>query len=472
MRLNLKIGQKLGISAAIGMALVLTLVVLSRSALERVAEANAALERAAQVVRQLTEVKIDLRDTRGLFYQGNFVTSVEAVENAVAEGDKIAGPLVQRINQLASTAALAANRERLNRAKPLVESYLAGWREGVLARRQILQGQAKLADAAAGWRAEIAKLQAVAGRLGPDAAASIDHIDGHLAEVGAALWRFAATEDERLKDQARASVDAVIRGLREFQAKEPAPQVAASISTLIKFAEQHRDLSDTMSAASALRANTIKTIAPMRVEVTKLVDESLEAASQFEASLIAQVDQAIASAESNGLILGSLTVLVLIGSTVFGFFAIGRPISRVAGVLEQLAGGDKSVDIPFTSRGDEVGETARAANVFKDNLIRMDQMAAEQKAAEARAEAEKKQAMHQMASSFEQAVGGIIGAVSSAAGQLQGAAQTMSAAAEQTNRQSVAVASASEEASCNVQTVASAAEELAASVAEIGRRGQ
>ena len=149
-----------------------------------------------------------------------------------------------------------------------------------------------------------------------------------------------------------------------------------------------------------------------------------------------------ASADTSGLILGALTVLVLIGSTVFGFLAVGRPISRIAGVLEQLAGGDKSVEIPFTRRGDEVGETARAANVFKDNLIRMDQMTAEQKAAEARAEAEKKQAMHQLAEGFERAVGGIIGAVSSASSQLQGAAQTMSAAAEQTNRQSMAVASA------------------------------
>jgi methyl-accepting chemotaxis protein len=469
MALNFKIGQKLGISAAAGVALVLTLVAVSRVSLGEIDHATHSLDRAAGVVEKMRDIKLDLRDMRGLFYQANSASSVESIDQAIGAFDKIAAPLTERIATVATTSSLADNRERMSRAKGLADGYITGWREGVAAQRSILQSQKTLTEVVDAWRSEIGKLQAASGRLGTETAGRIEQIDGHIAEARSAIWRFFSTEDERLKDQVRAGVEAAERELRELQAKE-LPQVAAAVPALVKLAEQHRALFDTVNAGVAKRAAVIKAIAPMRVEVTKLVDESVEAATKLAASLNQDVDSAVGNAQTSGLILGALTVLVMIGSAVFGFLGVGRPISRIAGVLERLAGGDKSVDIPFTARGDEVGETARAANVFKANLIRMDELAAEQKAAEARAEAEKKRAMHQLADSFEGAVGGIIGAVSSASTQLQGAAQTMSAAAEQTNRQSLAVASASEEASSNVQTVASAAEELAASVAEIGRR--
>ncbi|WP_204333352.1 hypothetical protein, partial [Klebsiella pneumoniae] len=70
------------------------------------------------------------------------------------------------------------------------------------------------------------------------------------------------------------------------------------------------------------------------------------------------------------------------------------------------------------------------------------------------------------------AVGGIIGAVSSSATELEAAAQTLTQTAETTQHLSTNVAAASEEASINVQAVASASEELASSLSEVGRRVQ
>ena len=87
---------------------------------------------------------------------------------------------------------------------------------------------------------------------------------------------------------------------------------------------------------------------------------------------------------------------------------VTRPLSVVSGVLMQLARGNKSVDVPYTARGDEIGENARAAETFKENLLRMEQLEAEQKAAESRTAAEREAAMQKMASEFEEAVGGIV----------------------------------------------------------------
>ncbi len=72
--------------------------------------------------------------------------------------------------------------------------------------------------------------------------------------------------------------------------------------------------------------------------------------------------------------------------------------------------------------------------------------------------------------SFEVTTSTMVGAVASAATELQATAQSMSDNAGQTTQQATNVAAAAEEASVNVQTVASAAEELAASIAEISRQ--
>ena len=62
---------------------------------------------------------------------------------------------------------------------------------------------------------------------------------------------------------------------------------------------------------------------------------------------------------------------------------------------------------PTPSRGDEVGDNARAAHTFKDNLIRIELMETEQKDQEAAATVRRKAEMIELADAFEFAVGGI-----------------------------------------------------------------
>jgi methyl-accepting chemotaxis protein len=161
---------------------------------------------------------------------------------------------------------------------------------------------------------------------------------------------------------------------------------------------------------------------------------------------------------------------MLIGSALFSVLSIARPIRRIGEVLLELANGNKAVKIPYTERGDEVGDNARAARTFKDNLIRIEQMEAEQKDLQAAAAAQRKVEMIKLADAFQAAVGGIVNTVSSASSQLEAAAGTLSGTAEETQQLSGMVASASEEASANVGAVASAAEEMSASVTEISRQ--
>ena len=110
---------------------------------------------------------------------------------------------------------------------------------------------------------------------------------------------------------------------------------------------------------------------------------------------------------------------------------------------------------------------AGAVQVFKDNMIEADRLRAEQAQSEARAAAQRRADMHELAGRFESAIGEIIETLGSSSTELEAAAGTLSRTADSTQELSTIVAAASEEASANVQSVASASEEMSASVAAV-----
>jgi len=168
-------------------------------------------------------------------------------------------------------------------------------------------------------------------------------------------------------------------------------------------------------------------------------------------------------------LLGVALVLAIAGFVIVRWRVVG-PIAGMTGVMRRLAGGDLTVQVAGANRRDEVGEMAKAVQVFKDGLIHVAALEEETALARAGAEAQRKAAMREMADNFEAAVGGIVGMVTASATELQATAQSMSGTAAETAGQSTAVAAAAEEAASNVGTVAAAAEELGSSVQEIGRQ--
>jgi methyl-accepting chemotaxis protein len=171
------------------------------------------------------------------------------------------------------------------------------------------------------------------------------------------------------------------------------------------------------------------------------------------------------------IIVGCIGLVVFV---VLGLFAVNlsltRPMVQMTDAMGRLANGNLTIEIPNVDRRDEIGEVAKAVQVFKDNAIRVQQLEAEQKNAEAHAAAQRKADMDELAGEFEAAVGKIVDTVSSASTELEAAAGTLSQTASSTQSLSLKVASASNQASGSVQSVASATEEMASSIGEIGRQ--
>ncbi len=118
--------------------------------------------------------------------------------------------------------------------------------------------------------------------------------------------------------------------------------------------------------------------------MTTTLDEGLDVAKDTAARAIEERReiQAFSSSVTNGM--GLVMVLLLIGSAIFGTRAIARPISRLTDGMSVLADGNLEMDVPFTERPDEIGEMARAVEVFKQNGIKVREMNAQEAALQAK----------------------------------------------------------------------------------------
>ena len=116
---------------------------------------------------------------------------------------------------------------------------------------------------------------------------------------------------------------------------------------------------------------------------------------------------------------------------------ISRPISTITEAMRQLAEGRHDIEIPSRARRDEVGEIARAVEVFKSNALRVAGLQAEQEWAKQETEREKKAAMAQLADRFEASVQRVADPwVSSSATDMKSTAQLMSDTATRARHQS------------------------------------
>jgi len=167
----------------------------------------------------------------------------------------------------------------------------------------------------------------------------------------------------------------------------------------------------------------------------------------------------------------SLSILFIIGLISMWYSRqLTNPIKKMVDTMKVLADGNNTVSVPSLERHDEIGDMAKAVQVFKENALEMERMEAEAEKNKIKAEEEKKASMNQLASNFDERTSSVIMSLTAASSQMQQTAEKMTDASERTSEISSAVAAAATEADANVQTVAAAAEELSASAREIAEQ--
>src|SRR5690606_6417761 len=119
------------------------------------------------------------------------------------------------------------------------------------------------------------------------------------------------------------------------------------------------------------------------------------------------------------------------GAMAVARWGIVKPVLAIVACLKRIADGDLTTDVVGAARRDEVGDIAKTAEVFKQNLQRVRDMEREAAEERERNAVERRNAMLALADQFERQVGQVVASVSTSATELQATSTQLSATAEE-----------------------------------------
>ncbi|MGB3471926.1 MAG: methyl-accepting chemotaxis protein [Erythrobacter sp.] len=163
---------------------------------------------------------------------------------------------------------------------------------------------------------------------------------------------------------------------------------------------------------------------------------------------------------------------------------VGGTLKEMTAEMNKLAAGDSNLTISGKQRRDEIGDMARAMEVFHRAGKRLERLGKE-RAEKARAELdeqtrlqmqkeesrhERERMLRDVADQFERTVGDVVSGVAEASTQLQTTSKMMAGTAEKSSTRAAEVSASMEEANTGATAAAAASDEFAMSIGEISRQ--
>ncbi|MEH2491984.1 methyl-accepting chemotaxis protein [Bradyrhizobium sp. AZCC 2230] len=457
-----------GFMALVVVGLVMAVVAIwnLRSVQDQVAKASAFSDSTARVLEISTHLQAIQRANLRYIYDAN-----ESAMREASERETTATELLQ----VGAKGTLSEERRKLYNDLIADIAKMKSLRDNLGdAVNEARTGKATLLPSGDELTVKMNKLSDVArAAVDEDTASLVADLESRLLLVQIANWRFLALRDTKGPANFRTNVDRASQRLAALEKSPQATELRATLAPVKSSLGIYKSAFETTSAAmlqadeiyhKSLAPLIVDSIAKLKVAETALKKDYKDSRSQAEAT----IDGTTSMQEIVGGVatLFGLIVAVLIARSIVG------PLTSMTRAMGLLAGGDLAVEIPSRGKADEIGDMAKAIQVFKDNMIDTERMRHEQTEIEARQAEDRKKDMVRLADQFEQAVGEIVDTVSSASNELEASAGTLTTTATRAQDLSTEVASASQEASSNVQAVASATEELSSSVSEIARQVQ
>jgi methyl-accepting chemotaxis protein len=283
----------------------------------------------------------------------------------------------------------------------------------------------------------------------------------------------APSEVDRALERLRAAAESATKHIAIAAHLSDDAADKAGLDKIASLAKDYAGVATELAAAARDYGDTVE-------KIQRAAKIGGEMGSQIEtstAALIAAAEARNAQAGEERLWVGRIdlgmglfVIAVLAGVAAFGAVTIGRPIRRIGEVLLALAHGNKDIEVPYTHRSDEVGDNARAAQTFKEKLIRIEQLETAEKETAQHVAEQRRADMHALAGTFEATVASVVRSVTASSTELEAAAESLGATAGTTRDLTGRVLSASTQASENVRSVSVATEHLIASVGEISRQ--
>ena len=132
-----------------------------------------------------------------------------------------------------------------------------------------------------------------------------------------------------------------------------------------------------------------------------------------KANVIGAVFVGAPIADFEGQVMATLQLIVVVSLAVLGVMAVAafvvsrimmRPIPRISEAMTEIANGDYDYEVPYTQKTNELGEMARAVEVFRANGLRVNEMTEEEKMASKQRMVERADMMQELQRAFGEVV--------------------------------------------------------------------
>jgi methyl-accepting chemotaxis protein len=310
-----------------------------------------------------------------------------------------------------------------------------------------------------------------AARASSDAEArdTADKVERAMLLIRLANLRFITTQDKGATAAVETSIGnahAALAALRRAAGPEAGALVAPVEAAMAAY-----QASFTAFSVARLAANDLYR-QQMRPQLMAMQEQLDKAAASLEQSFDTSRRTAVDVVASASLLQAILAAVALVIGAALAL-VIGRgivgPLNAMTGVMTKLASGDHGIDIPARGQKDEVGDMARAVEVFKQHAIQAERLTAEQ-AAERAAKERRQVAMERHTQDFGSSISGVMASLATAADEMRRAAAAMSEAAGAVRQEASGTSEGASKASQDLTSMAAAVEELTSSVAEISRQ--
>jgi methyl-accepting chemotaxis protein len=473
-----RLGNKLGLAGLVGILLSVGVLGNQMHTEAEISDANHRADVQQQIADGAREADALMRSMQTASQSLRIAITTPDMDKSIAEIKAAKSAQDKILDSNIAAALRQENRDNFAKIKTLTASYVSAADEIAALQKKLLDLYRTRNVAALDWSRHLEQMRLTTAVSQASSWADVDrHLtiaDNAVNAVQAAAWRYASLNEIVQKGMIVTKAKALNDALAKASVIEDSELVQNGLTLLSADMRKFMAATDEAILVNDQKTDIVrKKLTPVAVSAGELASTSV---TNAKAAVTEARDQAAATMVRSGLInmaLGVAVVAVLIGSMVFSFFGVARPMTRLNTAMGRMAAGELDVVMPGARRGDEIGDIAKTVSVIRDNAERKARDEAGARIdQDNQAAAARRREMADIADSFERAVGNIVDNVSSASAQLEQSAGGLTATAEQATQLTVAVATASDEASGNVQAVASSTEEMSSSINEIGRQVQ
>ncbi|MGE5505178.1 MAG: methyl-accepting chemotaxis protein [Actinomycetota bacterium] len=304
-----------------------------------------------------------------------------------------------------------------------------------------------------------------------------------LEAVGSGLyrsitWQNAGADDATVKGAIAATlkrIDGIALQLDALQGRvEPGSAEAGTLAEVraaaTAYAGKAREVLDMLDSDPVMAVTLLRQAERLAAKVEQAVADWSELQTRQNDALF---DRTQADSRRSFNVFVAIMVAAFGGATLL-ILQIGRGIhgavAVLTGIMTRLAAGDRSVEVSGAERRDELGDMARAVQVFKDHAIENERLRSEHEEDQRRVARERAAALSAMADRFEATVKAKVAEVDRSSIAIGKTANVMAQHSEHSGASSLDVGDAARNANERAAVVAEATRQLALSVNEIAEQ--